>query len=142
MNATGLVDSSYNNHGFILRIAVSGRRLCWPGVCSSINGWTIPPKIYQVADIIGHPSFEVLRLEAENGEHVWGVDTKNGEIYRVRNVLTPTLDKNTFGYSLDECADEDNTIYVTISDINATRDGFTLRIAGSGRRLCWPGVLF
>ena len=69
-----------------------------------------------VADLVGRPCFEVLLREAENGEHVWGVDTKNGQFYKVDKVLTPTLEKDTFGYSLDECADEDITIYVTIGD--------------------------
>ena len=119
MNAAGLMDSSYNNDGFTLRILGSGRRLCWPGVCSSKNGWTIPPEKWWVRDIVGKPCFEVLLLETKTGEHVWGVDTKNGEVYRVKNVLTPTLHKITFDLSLDACADEDNTILVTTGDAPA-----------------------
>ena len=37
------------------------------------NGFTIPPNKHMVTDIIGHPCFEVLRLETKNGEPKLGV---------------------------------------------------------------------
>ena len=99
---------SMNPDRFTPRIHVSGRQLCWPGVCTANNGWTVSRSKWRVEDIVGCPCWDVLPLETG----VCGVDTKNGELHTVAAVLTPELEKDTFGYRLDECAVE-NIIFVT-----------------------------
>ena len=101
-----------------LRNIVSGQQLCWPGVCTPDNKWTLPHK-FCVAHLLESPTVflvdgTTMELQTERNE-----DGKKEKVIRKIKGVINHHNKSRPPWRwmlLQECADEHGTVYVTFNE--------------------------
>ena len=77
-----------------IRLALNGRAVCFPGVSTAENGWSVTMGKFNVRDLTGH---RVFLVEPDGISH-------STESHLVSAVMTRTTEIAPKSYSLDECA--------------------------------------
>ena len=101
-----------------LRNTMSGQQLCWPGVCTPKNKYTLPLK-FCVAHLLESPTVflvddTTMQLQTEKN--------KDGKEEKVTRKITSVINHNDKGRPpwrwmlLQECADEHGTVCVTFNE--------------------------